>query len=50
MDFECFSANQEPRRKSVKRTMGKSSVSWQYLLKLSQFKVYGLEEPAGAVL
>ena len=29
--------------------MGKSWVSWQYLLQLSQFKVCGLEEPAGAV-
>ena len=33
----------------LKRTMGKSSVSWQYLLQLSQFKVCGLQQPAGAV-
>ena len=28
--------------------MGESSVSWQYLLSLSQFKVSGLQDPAGA--
>ena len=33
----------------LRRTMGKSSVSWQYLLQLSQFKVCGLQQPAGAV-
>ena len=33
----------------LKRTMGKGSVSWRYLLKLSQFKVCGLQQPAGAV-
>ena len=33
----------------LKRTVGKSSVSWQYLLQLSQFKLCGFKDPAGTV-
>ena len=45
--FLLLIRNQEESH--LKRTMAKSRVSWQYLLYLSQFKVCGLQEHAGAL-
>ena len=45
--FLLLIRNQEESH--LKRTMGKSWVSWRYLLYLSQFKVCGLQESDGAV-
>ena len=49
MDLNVSLLIRNQEESHLKKTVGKSSVSWQYLLQLSQFKLCGFEEPAGTV-
>ena len=49
MDLNVLLLIRNQEKSHLKRTMSKSRVSWKYLFYLSQFKVCGLQELAGAV-